>query len=97
MIREEKSHGKLPQVYRFLGWEAENLILMMLKRSEDNQSWVFRCYECLGKEVKLNLESDAGLRIKKVVNLLEQDVSEPNVNLENNNYKKPSKQIWEPI
>ena len=86
LIREEKSHGKLPQVYRFLGWEAENLILMMLKRSEDNQSWVFRCYECLGKEVKLNLESDAGLRIKKVVNLLEQDVSEPNVNLENNNY-----------
>ncbi|MGK7920751.1 MAG: alpha-mannosidase [Trichodesmium sp.] len=84
LISKEKSHGKLPQTYRFLGWETENLILMALKRSEDNQGWVFRCYECLGKEAKLNLESDARLEIGKVVNLLEEDVSEsePNVDFE---------------
>ncbi len=82
LINEEKSDGKLPQVYRFFGWETENLILMALKRSEDNQSWIFRCYECLGKEAKLNLESDADLGIGKVVNLLEQYVSEPNVEFE---------------
>ncbi|MDE5115638.1 MAG: glycosyl hydrolase-related protein, partial [Trichodesmium sp. St15_bin1_1] len=82
LISEEKSYGKLPQVYRFLGWETKNLILIALKRSENNQSWVFRCYECLGKEAKLNLDSDAGLVIGKVVNLLEQDVSKPNVEFE---------------
>ena len=89
LISKEKSHGKLPQTYRFLGWEAENLILMALKRSEDNQCWVFRCYECLGKEAKLNLESDAGLGIGKVVNLLEQDVSEPNVEFESKSCEIP--------
>ncbi len=83
LVSEQKSNGKLPQTYRFLSWEAENLILMALKRSEDNQSWIFRCYECLGKEAKLKLESDVGLGIGKVVNLLEQDVSEPTVNFEN--------------
>ncbi|MGD1716843.1 alpha-mannosidase [Dapis sp. BLCC M172] len=82
LISKEKSHGNLPQTYRFLGWETENLILMALKRSEDNQRWIFRCYECLGREAKLNLESDAGLGIGKVVNLLEQDVSESNVEVE---------------
>ena len=65
LISKEKSHGKLPQTYRFLGWETENLILMALKRSEDNQRWIFRCYECLGKEAKLNLESDVGFRDRK--------------------------------
>jgi len=79
LISKEKSHGKLPQTYRFLGWETENLILMALKRSEDNQRWIFRCYECLGKEAKLKLESDTALGIGKVVNLLEEDVSESNV------------------
>ena len=84
LISEEKSYGKLPQVYRFLGWETKNLILIALKRSENNQSWILRCYECLGKEAKLNLDSDAGLVIGKVVNLLEQDVSEPNIEFESN-------------
>ncbi len=82
LISEEKPHGKLPQTYCFLGWETENLILMALKRSEDNQRWIFRCYESLGKEAKLKLESDAGLGIAKVVNLLEQDISEPLVDFE---------------
>ncbi|MGD1806375.1 alpha-mannosidase [Dapis sp. BLCC M126] len=82
LITKEKSHGKLPQTYRFLGWETDNLILMALKRSEDNQRWIFRCYECLGKEAKLNLECDAGLGIGKVMNLLEQDISEQLVDFE---------------
>ncbi|MCL2932795.1 MAG: glycosyl hydrolase-related protein, partial [Trichodesmium sp. MAG_R03] len=93
LISEEKSLGKLPQVYRFLGWEAKNLILMALKRSEDNQCWVFRCYECLGQEAKLNLESDIGLGIGKVVNLLEQDITESNVKLENKSCKIPAWKI----
>ena len=93
LISEEKSNGKLPQVYRFLGWEAKNLILMALKRSEDNQCWVFRCYECLGQEAKLNLESDIGLGIEKVVNLLEQDIIESNVKFENNGCKIPAWKI----
>ncbi|MGB3508073.1 MAG: alpha-mannosidase [Microcoleaceae cyanobacterium] len=81
-IGEEKSTGKLPQVYRFLGWEAENLILMALKRSENDRGWVLRCYECLGKEAELKLESDAGLAIGKAVDLLERDVVEPTIDFE---------------
>ena len=81
-IGKEKYHGKLPQVYRFLGWEAENLILMALKRSEDNRGWVFRCYECLGKSAELKLESDIGLAIDEVVDLLERDVAQPTFDFE---------------
>ncbi|NES79586.1 MULTISPECIES: alpha-mannosidase [Okeania] len=78
-ISSEKSGGRLPQIYRFLGWETDNLILMALKRSENNQYWILRCYECLGREAILNLESDAGLAVGKVVDLLERDVAEPSV------------------
>ena len=81
-INQQKSSGNLPQVYHFLGWETENLILTALKRSENNQSWVLRCYECLGKEAKLDLESDAGLGIRKVVDLLERDVAEPTIDFD---------------
>ncbi|MDJ0555964.1 MAG: alpha-mannosidase [Microcoleaceae cyanobacterium MO_207.B10] len=79
---EHKSGGKLPRVYHFLGWEADNLILMALKRSENDRGWVMRCYECLGKEAELKLESDAGLVIDKVVDLLEREITQPAVDFE---------------
>ncbi len=76
LISQEKSSEKLPQVYRFLGWEVENLILMAFKRSEDNQDWVLRCYECLGKLAELELKSDAGLKIRETVDLLERGIAD---------------------
>ena len=68
----ETEDRKLPPNCSFFKWEADNLILMAFKQSEDNsQQWVLRCYECQGQEVDFELASDLDLALIREVNLLE--------------------------
>jgi alpha-mannosidase len=68
----------LPTVGKFLDLSAENLVLMAFKQSEENANlWILRCYESLGKEAELELESDLSLTISQSVNLLEQPTTLP--------------------
>ncbi|MEG4146568.1 alpha-mannosidase [Microcoleus sp. Pol12B5] len=74
----ENRNKSLPAVRKFLDWSAENLVLMAFKQSEDDSSvWILRCYECHGKEAKLELKSDLGLAISQPVDLLEQPINLP--------------------
>lgn len=78
--RDFSISGKLAPVGQFLDLQAENLILMALKQSEDNpQQWVIRCYECCGQEALLEMASDLKLEIISRVDLLER----PRSKLEN--------------
>jgi alpha-mannosidase len=57
--------------------QADNLVLMAFKPSDTRaQSWVLRCYECHGVEGEIKLAGDLDLRIDRVVNLLEDPISE---------------------
>ncbi len=57
---------------RFLDLSSENLILMALKPSEDYpQQLILRCYECHGETAELSLQSDLGLNLGDIVDLLE--------------------------
>ena len=70
--RDFSSSGTLSPVGQFLDLQAENLILMALKQSEDNpQQWIIRCYECCGQEALLNIAGDLKLEIVGSVDLLE--------------------------
>ncbi|MEG3907245.1 alpha-mannosidase [Microcoleus sp. w2-18bC1] len=74
----ENRNKSLPAVRKFLDWSAENLVLMAFKQSEDDSNvWILRCYECHGKEAKLELKSDLGLAISQPVDLLEQPINLP--------------------
>ncbi len=71
--KNENQVRHLPAVSKLLSWQADNLILMALKQSEDHpHQWILRCYESQGKEAELTLESDIGLALCHAVNLLEQ-------------------------
>lgn len=61
----------------FLGWEARNIVLMAVKRSQlDDQTWILRCYECEGTEGVLQFENSLGVELKYAVNLLEEEVED---------------------
>jgi len=68
-------HRTLGPVGKFLDLQAENLVLMAFKQSEDSaQQWILRCYECHGDVAQLSLASDLELAIAHQVNLLEEEI-----------------------
>ncbi len=72
------SHKPLKPMGRLLDLQAENLILMAFKQSEDDlKQWILRCYECHGNSADLLLESDLGLSLANPVDLLEQPAKTP--------------------
>jgi alpha-mannosidase len=77
-VSRPQSAIELPAVGCLLDLDAENLILMAFKQSEENPNrWILRCYECHGEEAHLRLESDLGLEIEQPVDLLEQPALMP--------------------
>jgi alpha-mannosidase len=57
---------------RLLDLQASNLVLMALKRSQDDSGqWIVRCYECHGEPAELRIESDLDFAIAHPVDLLE--------------------------
>ncbi|HEY9597313.1 MAG TPA: glycoside hydrolase family 38 C-terminal domain-containing protein, partial [Cyanophyceae cyanobacterium] len=65
----------LPPVGQFLDLQAENLVLMAFKLSEDQPNqWILRCYECHGEQADFSLKSDLGLTLNHSVDLLEQPI-----------------------
>ncbi|NEP46162.1 MAG: alpha-mannosidase, partial [Okeania sp. SIO2H7] len=71
-IKWEEKEKFLPEKSCFLNLQAENLILMAFKQSEDcEQKWILRFYEAEGKEVEFELGSSLDLREIREVNLLE--------------------------
>ena len=73
VLKVGENQGKaFSPVGKLLDLSAENLVLMALKQSEDDDNvWILRCYECLGKVGELELKSDLGLGILHGVGLLE--------------------------
>ena len=67
-----KTSHSLPPIAQLLNLQAENLILMALKQSEDDPHvWIGRCYECHGETAQLSLASDLKVAIAERVDLLE--------------------------
>lgn len=75
---DSANEKKLPAVGQFLDLQAENLVLMACKQSEDHpENWIIRCYECHGEDADLLLSSDLDLEIVQPVDLLERPVQLP--------------------
>jgi alpha-mannosidase len=70
---QDANKMSLPPVHQFLKINADNLCLMALKQAEfDQESWILRVYECVGKIAELGFENNLNLAIAETVNLLEQ-------------------------
>jgi alpha-mannosidase len=75
---DARNMASLPPVGQLLDLQAENLILIALKQSEDNlQQWILRCYECHGEEAQIQLNGDLDLAIAHPVDLLERPIDAP--------------------
>ncbi|MGK7904255.1 MAG: alpha-mannosidase [Hormoscilla sp.] len=72
---ESANEKNLPAVGQFLDLQAENLVLMAFKQSEDHpRHWIIRCYECHGEDADMLLSSDLDLEIIQPVDILERPV-----------------------
>ncbi len=79
--------GKLSPISSCLNLGSENLILMALKQSEDEENqFILRCYECHGEDTELRLTSDLNIEIKGNIDLLEMTTETP-VNLHISKWK----------
>ena len=67
--------GPLPPQGAFLEWSAPNLILMGLKRSEDEPNrWILRCYECHGQAAAVEIQTTLKVELQQPVDVLERSV-----------------------
>jgi alpha-mannosidase len=65
--------NELPSVSSLLDLQADNLVMMAFKPSEDPaQAWVLRCYECHGVVGEIELAGDLNLEIDRVVDLFDE-------------------------
>ena len=71
--KPEKTY--LPPIASMINLNAENLILMALKKDRKNNI-IMRCYECHGETANLALTGDLKLNIIKETNCLEQHTAE---------------------
>jgi alpha-mannosidase len=71
-------HGTLPLTGSCLDLQADNLMLMALKRAEDDpEQWLLRCYECHGEATVVAGASDVGLELGERLDLLERAIEHP--------------------
>jgi alpha-mannosidase len=60
---------------QFLSLDAENLVLMAVKPTENGEQWILRCYECHGKSAQLQFQNTLKLTVQQPVDLLERPLS----------------------
>ncbi|MCC0176045.1 alpha-mannosidase [Waterburya agarophytonicola K14] len=83
------NYHKLPSTSQLLKLSSDNLILMALKFSK-NQELIMRCYEAWGESSELKIISDLNLQLKNLVDCLE---NEGNSEITNNSQIEPYKII----
>ncbi len=71
----------LPPQAQLFGWNADNVLLMALKQTQDQSGWLVRVYETHGETTNLEITSDLDWLPEQVnpVNLLEKSESAANV------------------
>ncbi len=74
---ERSPNAELPPTGQLLDLQADNLVLMVLKRcEEDSTRWVLRCYEAHGQPATLEIASDLAMQIVERVDVLERSSPE---------------------
>lgn len=79
IISSNKSQHGLPPQNQFLTLEADNLVLMALKMSEEKpKQWTLRCYECHGQKATTANNNNLKLKFSQTVDLLEKETMQAN-------------------
>ena len=74
-VEEDNHPGTLPPTHSFISIEPDNLILTVIKKSEDSDDLVLRCYETSGEETKAVIRVAQHFEEARETNLLEHEIS----------------------
>ncbi|WP_228383037.1 alpha-mannosidase [Synechococcus elongatus] len=67
--------GSLHPSQKLLSWKAGQLLPLAIKRSEDGDRWLLRCYEATGQTAQLELTGDRAWQLGTRLDGLEQPLS----------------------
>lgn len=80
VMHSKKHIGELHSVYSFVELDAENVVVETVKRAEYDNSIIIRLYECNGSGAKANIKLDYNVKDVKIVDLMENEVSNLELN-----------------
>ncbi len=72
-LAEEAHAGALPAGHAFFSVEPENVILSVVKKAEDDEALILRCYEYAGRAAQLRLRLPAPAARAAETNLMEKE------------------------
>jgi alpha-mannosidase len=75
-IVEANHSGILPPVNSFFSIEPDNMILSVIKKSEDSDDLILRCYETSGKETNAVIRVPQSVHGVRETDLVEREISE---------------------
>lgn len=76
LLSSPSTEAHQPPQGQFLDINAENLILMAFKPTEDDaEQYLLRCYECHGASAQMQLQTAFDLKIQQSVDILERSTS----------------------
>lgn len=73
LVKQEAGAGLLPKTFEMVHVEDENVIVEVLKKSEDGMSQILRLYECWNKRTTTKLTFARNYRRITVCNMLERE------------------------
>jgi len=74
MVHRAAAHkGNLPKSHSWIQIEPENVVLNVLKKSEDDNDWLIRCYETAGQSTEVALAFPGKLSQAVEVDLIEKN------------------------
>lgn len=73
VAKDQQSTAGLPQKLSFFTCECEHVSVDTIKRAEDTDDWIVRCYEYGGKRGKAHFRSYFAIEMVEEVNLMERE------------------------
>jgi alpha-mannosidase len=74
-VPEPTHKGDLPNSYSFISVQPDNIIITVLKKAEDSNDTILRCYETSGKDTEATIQTIGALRETVETDLMENQTS----------------------
>ncbi|MGN0295308.1 MAG: alpha-mannosidase [Lachnospiraceae bacterium] len=76
VVKQEKTEKGTASVKSLISVDVPNVVIEAVKKAEDDESLIVRCYECFNRRSKVTMKVDAAITGASVINLLEDQVLE---------------------
>jgi alpha-mannosidase len=73
VVSKQSSGGKMPETMSFISVENKNLILSTVKKCDDDDNVIVRCYDIEGKDSEARISISTPVQKAELTNMIEED------------------------